>query len=169
MSSIISTTNNNNDNDTKKILDYYRNYINGDNQQFERYNSVSISHLLIPMSGLYGDEPKELAIKLMKKFVVWYKSNKPDNYFPDGGCQQMYPLSSLVGSITISEEYTSIEPKERLKLINNLINESQKSVKQVTLQEHMNKKKLKGDKMVNVMALGGGAFIGWALTKLFLK
>lgn len=156
------------DTENEKILQYYRNYIYGDDQKFEMYNSVSVSNILIPMTGMYGKEPQELALTLMKKYIIWYKENKEDSYFPDYGTQQMFPISSLIGAISIVEEY-DLEPLEKLKKINKLINESQKHAKKINYNEYMRRKRSKNDKILNVMAIGSGAFLGWALTKLFFK
>ncbi len=152
----------------ENTLKYYRKYVNEDKQCFESYNSVSISNLLMPMSGMFGDEPKELAIKLMKKFIIWYRGMKQDNYFPKYGCQQMYPLSALEGTITIAETYTAIEPKKKMELFNNLIIESQKNVQKVSLNEYIKQeKKLQGDKMINLCAVAGGAVLGWLASHIF--
>ena len=156
--------------DEEKMIKYYRNYINNNQQNFDVYNVTSIGHIFILMSGLYGDEPQQLAIKLMKKFINWYKENKPDNYFPDQGCKQMYPISALEGSIMIVEDYVNIKPEDKLKLINNLIIESKKSVPQVSLNEYMkNNKQMEGKKMINLCAVAGGAALGWLASHLFLK
>lgn len=154
----------------KDILEHYRKYIEGDNYDFDNYNSVSIQHIMIAMSGMFGEEAKELATKLMKKFIVWYRATKPDNYFPVCGCQQMYPIAALEGIVTITEEYINVEPKKKLELFNNLIMETQKTVRKVSFQEYMqNKERKHGDKLINIIAVGGGAFLGWAMSRLFLK
>jgi hypothetical protein len=165
------------DNTNKKqvedMIEYYRKYVDGNNYNFEVYNYTSVQNMFIPMVGMYGSEPKELAIKLMKKFIKWYKINKSNKYYPEHGCQLMCSISCLEGSITIAEEYTALSPEEKLKLIDVLIKgtDNNKTTNIVTPNEKAIKKirgKMSDNDMVNMMAIGGGAFLGWALSHVFL-
>jgi len=47
--------------------------------KFEVWNSASISHLLISITGIDGPRVKELALELMERYIVWIKAN-PEKY-----------------------------------------------------------------------------------------
>ena len=70
---------------------------------FEKFNTTSVSKLLVSMSGNNGVKCEKLSISLYKKFVTWYSISKNDCYFPETGFIHMYPLKSLESIIKIYE------------------------------------------------------------------
>lgn len=91
---------------------------------FEKFNTTSISKLLVSMSGNNGVKCEKLSISLYKKFVTWYSTNKKDCYFPETGFIHMYPLKSLKTIINIYED-REIQTN-KLDLFTNEINKSEK-------------------------------------------
>lgn len=49
--------------------------IEDNNPDFDKWNTTSVSHCVIMMSGYNGDEVRRLSIKVFEKFVDWYLLN----------------------------------------------------------------------------------------------
>ena len=58
--------------------------------KFEEWNTTSLSHLFIMALGYNGKEIKELALKNLDEFMVWYNSQMWDEYMPTNGLEAMY-------------------------------------------------------------------------------
>ena len=58
---------------TKKGLQEIINY---DYKQFDQWNTTSVHHVLISMTGHDGDECQILSIKVLEKFIKWYQDNR---------------------------------------------------------------------------------------------
>ena len=59
----------------KTILDQLQYSINEGNKNFYKYNSTSISHIIIATSGYNGLAVRNTAIELLKLYVDWIKLN----------------------------------------------------------------------------------------------
>lgn len=86
---------------------------------FERWNTTSVEHLVVDLSGANGMEASELARKLLESYVEWYKNNREDMYLPTMGLERMYSLDKMVEMLacTIDDNKQS----ENLTLLMNVL------------------------------------------------
>ena len=84
----------------EEVLSQLR-YVNAsDGDQFELFNTTSVSHLAIAGIGVNGSEARDVAIEVLQKFRDWYTRSKRNGYSPTGGVQAMYPLAEIDTLIT---------------------------------------------------------------------
>lgn len=89
------------------------NVVSNNVAEFENWNTTSVSHLVITMSGQDGIEAKEIAVKLFEKFLNWYEWRKWDEYFPKKGLENMYPKKCLRKLLEIVRNSSyEIHPKD---------------------------------------------------------
>jgi hypothetical protein len=92
--------------------------IQDNNAQFDKWNIISIFHMIIMMSGFNGEEVRELSIKIFEKFVDWYLLNNEDEYFPKNGLENMYPEKCYRRLLEIAMNSDTLEtPPEHIQKI----------------------------------------------------
>lgn len=62
--------------------------------EFDKWNTTSVSHIILAAIGLNGPEARFSAIKLLGQFILWRKT-QPLNYIPDSGFEKMYSVEEL--------------------------------------------------------------------------
>ena len=63
-------------------------------KNFIDWNTTSVNHILITLSGHNGNKNKILAIQLLSEFIEFLK-NKSINYYPKNGLDVMYSYDKL--------------------------------------------------------------------------
>lgn len=106
--------------------------LNSEKEEFDQWNTTSVSHVLIAMSGHNGPVCKKVAIKLLQRFLNWYKKNKKDNYYPRCGIEKMYPKKCYSSIIKIANDNPDMEKKELLTLFSKEIEAETKKIKRIT-------------------------------------
>lgn len=86
------------------------------NDEFEQWNTTSVSHVLIALSGHNGPVCKEVAAKLLQRFLDWYEKNKPDRYYPVCGIEKMYARKCFKNVLLMVKDNPDLSDKELLKM-----------------------------------------------------
>ncbi len=93
----------------KQIDDILKEIDEGDTSDFIKWNTTSVSHIILAGLGLNGPEVRFKAIKLLEHFIEWRKT-KSDNYIPESGIEKMtsvYDLETDLNYIKLSNpDYT---------------------------------------------------------------
>ncbi len=82
---------------TKKdeLIELYQSCVeklqNREVELFEPFNTNVVSMLLYSSSGMIGEEAKELAITILRAFVLWMEEYKPNGYLTYVPKEEMYP------------------------------------------------------------------------------
>ena len=98
----------------KEILD--------DKFHFEKWNTTSVSHIIIALTGHNGSEGKKLSIKIFENFLSWYEMNKQDKYIPFYGTECMYSKQCCRILLNIVKDSIGMSKEEIGQLFNNEIN-----------------------------------------------
>lgn len=85
---------------------------------FYQWNTTSVNHLLIAMSNHDGAECRDLAVDIMKEFIVWYKANRYDHYLPVYGVVRMYSTECLENIVKFVEENPDATDEEYGEFVN---------------------------------------------------
>lgn len=85
------------------------------NNQFDRWNTTSIGHMLLVASGFNGAKCRNLALTILNQFIKWY-NDKPDGYLPSHGIEPMYSkkyiaamIESLASRVEIGDRDQSLD------------------------------------------------------------
>ena len=83
---------------------------------FERFNTTSLQYLLHVYhdSETYTEDDKQIALDIVKRFLAWYKLNKPNQYMPSHGLEHMYSTESI-DSLTVKVD--NVPAKDLMKVL----------------------------------------------------
>ena len=93
------------------------------NPQYERWNTTSVDHILLSLEGNDDEKCQRLALEILEGFLVWYKNNKYDRYYPDHGLQAMYSYSCLENIYNAAKVCLSVKNEHSNQTIHDIIEE----------------------------------------------
>jgi hypothetical protein len=108
------------------------------NYEFENFNTTSVNHLIISMSGHDSKECQTLAIKIYKEFLNWYETQE-NNYFPKHGMEQQYSYECLKNILSNIEKNLDAKEEDIMKMVTEEIEFCRKNVKQVSFMDMIKK------------------------------
>ncbi len=88
-----------------------------DDTDFNEFNTTSVQIILYSCIGMHGEEAKEIAIRLMKRFISWYQQNKPICYMPKNGLEPMYHPLVLARLVKFCDTFQVTETEPLLMII----------------------------------------------------
>lgn len=100
-----------------QILHQLNVMLNCKEEDFNNFNTTSILHITIYMSGCHGVVCKEVSIKLIQRFLTWYEKNKEDNYFPILGIEKMFPKKCFYSVLETVNNNPNLPNKELLPIL----------------------------------------------------
>lgn len=89
---------------------------------FHLWNTTSVNHLIISISNNDGCHNQKLSVKILEKFLKWYKNNRTDKYLPKYGIERMYSKKCVQNLLKITEESTLISKIDINILFNKELN-----------------------------------------------
>ena len=113
----------------------FKELITSNNYRFEEWNTTSVNHLIIAMSGHDGPEAKWLAIHIFKQFLNWYDTKK-NNYFPKNGMEQMYSRECLNNILKLIEQNPGMSETSLNSMVETEISLCRKNTVQVSYGEN---------------------------------
>jgi len=120
------------------------------NTKFDDFNTTSVFSLLYSCSGMYGEEAKELSIKILREFVKWMRDNKQLLYLPKSGLEVMFHPILIEKTVDWCEEQDlNVEKHEMLDKLRNKFNELNEGLKKSDLTYRVMDKYYSNIYMVN--------------------
>lgn len=104
------------------ILKALKNELEKSSETYHLWNTTSINHILTTMSNNDGCYNQQMSVKILEKFLKWYKTNKPDKYLPKNGNQKMYSKKCIQNLLYETLHNTDLSQEELTVLYDQELN-----------------------------------------------
>ena len=97
----------------EQVISNLEDILNSNDNQYETWNETSLHRIFIISTGYNGFEARNLASKIMNKFLVWKKNNKQSGL----SCEYVLQVADYIKKVQdmfIEEGLTTQEVKEKV-------------------------------------------------------
>lgn len=84
--------------------------------KYDDFNTTSVHNVFYSAMGIYGEECKPLALKVIEEFIAWVRLYKSELYFPKTGVEKMIYTNILVRLFRFCKDFTNEEKLEKDEL-----------------------------------------------------